>query len=318
MTGTYFLDKFDYGNYNLHGSVKIDVTEVSPVFESVSRLNITFIFLQGDLVIHEEVVRLKGEANEYIEFSKIIESDKEFESSAFARFNFRVTELPAMGVSKKSTTSGKHSPSKTFIRIEKVEWFYENGLPKFISNPGDILEVIRVKTCISGIGTCWQVRNTKTGETGFKRADLLFKQRHTVYEEELGPTSAPKREERFADGMELPLKDFTGTYHSEINGKVDKYIKDSNPEVKLVQSGNTITGTYGDSEGKIWGKVDGNTIKFDWKSSINAGYGTGKWTFKPGTRKVRGTWFTTSLGSGEWNLFRQDSSTKELPYANRY
>ena len=220
---------------------------------------------------------------------------------------------PATSTAKKSNESLNRT---TYILIESDEQIYENGQPKFTANRGDILEVIRVKTCISGSGICWQVRNTKTGETGFRRADVL-KQRHTVlYEEKAGSTSDLKRDEPPTAETESSQTGFTGTYNSEISGKVSKYIKSKNPEVELVQSGNTITGIYGDSEGEIWGKVVGNTVEFDWKSSINAGYGTGKWTFKPGTSKVRGTWFTTALGSGDWNLFRQDVDTGESLYEN--
>ena len=126
-------------------------------------------------------------------------------------------------------------------------------------------------------------------------------------------------EEHSVDETELPQTGFTGIYDSEITGRIRKYITSENSKVELVQSGSTITGTYGDSEGEIWGKVVGNTVEFDWKSSINAGYGTGKWTFMPGASKVRGSWFNTALGSGDWNLVRQDrkqqySTTKESSY----
>ena len=321
IIGTYYLDKLADGNYHLRGSVKVDVIESSPVFQSVSRLNLTFFFFQGDMVIHEEVVRLSGEANEYIAFSQMFDPEKELESSLFAWYNFQVTELPAIGAKqKKSTASDELLPKKTYIRIESVDQIYENGQQKFTVNRGDILEVIRVKTCISGSGVCWQVRNTKTGETGFRRADVL-KQRHMVYEAKVESTSKLNLDERPIIGTELSLKSFTGSYRSEITGKIKQYLKNINPEVKLVQSGNTISGTYGDSEGKIWGKVEGNVVKFDFQSSINAGYGTGKWTFKPESGKVQGTWFNTALGSGDWNLagyenYQKDGTTEESAYAN--
>ena len=126
-------------------------------------------------------------------------------------------------------------------------------------------------------------------------------------------------EEHSVDEAELPPTGFSGRYDSEITGRIRKYIKSESSNVELVQSGSTITGTYGNSEGEIWGEVVGNTIEFDWKSSINAGYGTGKWTFMPGESKVRGSWFNTALGSGDWNLIRQekqqqDSKSQESAY----
>jgi len=209
--------------------------------------------------------------------------------------------LSAIGVNKKFTPSNELLPGKIYIRIESKEKIFEGGQLKFTANPGDILEVIRVKICLSGNGVCWQVLNIKTGETGFTRADWL-QQRHTVFEANEESISNSNLDELPVVGTESLQKSFTGAYSSEITGRVTKYIKNKNTEVKLVQSGNTITGIYGDSEGKIWGEAVGNTIKFEWSSSINPGYGTGKWTFKPGSGKVHGTWFNTALGNGKWNL----------------
>ena len=54
---------------------------------------------------------------------------------------------------------------------------------KFTVIPGDVLEVVRSKICLSGKGECWEVRNIKTGETGFVNAETM-KNRHYVYTKE--------------------------------------------------------------------------------------------------------------------------------------
>ena len=72
------------GAYRLHGSVKMDVAEVSAVFQSISKLDLTFVFLQGDLVVLEEKIRIKGAVNEYLRFSRSFDTEKQFESTAWA------------------------------------------------------------------------------------------------------------------------------------------------------------------------------------------------------------------------------------------
>jgi hypothetical protein len=300
IIGTYYLDKMADGSYHMRGSVKVDVSESSPVFQSVSRLNLTFFFFQGDVVIHEETVRLKGEANEYIKFSQKFDPGKELESTAFAWYNFRVSELPVMGAIKKPAASEELNPRKTYIRIESTEQIYEDGQPKFIANPGEILEVIRVKTCISGSGTCWQVRNNKTGETGFRRADVM-KQRHTVYEVNEESTSKLNLDELPVAGTELSQVDFTGSYRMDLTGNLKRFIERKDSNAQLVQRGKTVTGTFGDG-GQLWGEVDENIITFDWVIK-NAG-GTGKWSFDQKNNEVVGSWFSSWLGDGNWSLTR--------------
>ena len=69
----------------------------------------------------------------------------------------------------------------TFIEIKEPDRVYEFGEVKYKVNPGDILEVMDSKTCRSGSGICWEVRNTKTGEWGYVFAERMEK-RHNVYE----------------------------------------------------------------------------------------------------------------------------------------
>ena len=73
------------------------------------------------------------------------------------------------------------STSKTFIEIKEPDIVYEFGEIKYKVNPGDILQVMDSKTCRSGRGVCWEVRNTKTGEWGYVFSERMEK-RHNVYE----------------------------------------------------------------------------------------------------------------------------------------
>lgn len=96
IIGTYYLDKTGENTYLLHGKVKLDVSKASPILQSVPRLQLGFIFFQDDLVVHEQRVRLQGKANEYINFEKPFETDRNIESSVLALAGFRATELPGL------------------------------------------------------------------------------------------------------------------------------------------------------------------------------------------------------------------------------
>ncbi len=72
---------------------------------------------------------------------------------------------------------------KKYIKIEVPDSVFSGGKVKFNLIPGDILEVIRKKLCLDGKGECWEVKNIKTGETGFVNAERM-KNRHYVYTKE--------------------------------------------------------------------------------------------------------------------------------------
>jgi hypothetical protein len=67
----------------------------------------------------------------------------------------------------------------TYINIQKPDNLYEYGKLKYTVSPGDVLEVMRSKTCRSGYGECWQLRNVKTGEIGYANADRM-KEAHQI------------------------------------------------------------------------------------------------------------------------------------------
>jgi hypothetical protein len=82
---------------------------------------------------------------------------------------------------RNETNCPDDTTNKTFIEIKEPDQVREFGEPKYDVSPGDILEVIHTKTCRSGSGICWKVRNIKTGELGYVFAERM-KKRHRVYE----------------------------------------------------------------------------------------------------------------------------------------
>jgi hypothetical protein len=113
--------------------------------------------------------------------------------------------------------------------------------------------------------------------------------------------------------------DISGTYVSEITAESQRSpffwrtkTEYKNIEVKLIQNGNEITGSFGGSRGLIWGRIEGDTIFFDWDVS-GEGNGKGKWTIKPGGNEITGHWFHTFRGSGKWNLTKIESDTAPIP-----
>ncbi len=71
-------------------------------------------------------------------------------------------------------------PGKKYIKIIEPDSVYAGGKVKYSLVPGDVLEVIRKKTCLGGTGECWEVRNIQTGETGFVSAKQM-ESIHYVY-----------------------------------------------------------------------------------------------------------------------------------------
>jgi hypothetical protein len=103
--------------------------------------------------------------------------------------------------------------------------------------------------------------------------------------------------------------DISGTYISEVTGdnQTLPFYKIKSREVKLVQNGNYIKGSYGES-GRIYGNIEGNTISFEWQKTW--AYGKGEWTVKPGGNEIVGKWHTTGgpAGSGKWNLTKIETT----------
>jgi len=81
------------------------------------------------------------------------------------------------------TNNKNQKISKTYIKIQVADIVGSGGKVKFKIIPGDVLEVIRSQPCRGGRGECWEVKNTKTGETGFVPANRM-KNRHHVFTKE--------------------------------------------------------------------------------------------------------------------------------------
>ena len=91
LNGFFYLDREDGGGYIFKGSAKVDISSHSKEYQKVQRLELTFIFFNGDLVIHEETLVLKGELEKYIKFSLPVESSTDIESSKWVSFRWRLS-----------------------------------------------------------------------------------------------------------------------------------------------------------------------------------------------------------------------------------
>ncbi len=70
--------------------------------------------------------------------------------------------------------------SKKYITIMEPDEIYEYEKYKFDVQPGDILEILEIRTSRDGIEICWKVRNMETGEVGTVRAERM-KERHEIH-----------------------------------------------------------------------------------------------------------------------------------------
>ena len=108
-----------------------------------------------------------------------------------------------------------------------------------------------------------------------------------------------------------PIPKVSGTYTSKITRDTQRwpfqFLKNINPEVKLVQNGNEVTGSFGGSLGQIWGRIEGDTIFYNWQEGGSTS-GKGKWIVKPGGNEIAGVWSHTWRGSGEWYLTKIEAA----------
>lgn len=70
--------------------------------------------------------------------------------------------------------------SKKYITITEPDEIYEYEKYKFDVQPGDILELLEIRTCRDGIEICWKVRKMETGEVGYAKAERM-KSIHEIY-----------------------------------------------------------------------------------------------------------------------------------------
>ena len=74
-------------HYDLAGTVKLNVSVISPLLQRIHSLDLIFIFLAGDLVVHEEKTNLRGGVDIFIDFSKWMETDAELDSFNWTGFD---------------------------------------------------------------------------------------------------------------------------------------------------------------------------------------------------------------------------------------
>ncbi len=104
--------------------------------------------------------------------------------------------------------------------------------------------------------------------------------------------------------------DLTGTYRADIEVENAKFHR----EVRIVQNGNQITASSG-VNGRVYGGIDGDTIRFEYQEhGFDLGStGKGKWTIKPGGKKIEGTFFSTIFEkSGTWNLTKIEDEPAQV------
>ncbi len=125
-----------------------------------------------------------------------------------------------------------------------------------------------------------------------------------LYSEKVGTQSSVNLGHGLDSPSMTPNKSLTGSYISKITGVTRALnIKGRNPEVRLIQNGKKISGTFGSKGGMIWGEVEDGTITFKFQSS-DGNAGRGVWTVKPESDEIIGKWSANWVGEGEWNLTR--------------
>lgn len=76
---------------------------------------------------------------------------------------------------------------KPYIVILANDIVEHGGMPKFKVKSGDVLEIIRDKTCLDGYSVCFEVRNPETGEFGFVTETRMKARHHIVVDDEDAP-----------------------------------------------------------------------------------------------------------------------------------
>ena len=81
---------------------------------------------------------------------------------------------------KNSQKTKSASDQTMYIEILEDDIVWEFGKSKYEVSPGVILEILKKKTCRSGKGICYKVKNLKTDEIGYVVAKRM-KERHKMY-----------------------------------------------------------------------------------------------------------------------------------------
>ena len=66
-----------------------------------------------------------------------------------------------------------------FVLVQRNDEVQEGGKLKYRVQKGDVLKVLRRKTCLDGYSECWEVQNIKTGVIGYVVARRM-KEWHSI------------------------------------------------------------------------------------------------------------------------------------------
>lgn len=134
------------------------------------------------------------------------------------------------------------------------------------------------------------------GDEMKRKAKYIELRANQLYSEKVGSTS------NVAPDVQLDsYSGVSGTYRSKLSKNLYNYFKRPIIEIRLVQNGNKITGTFVTEKGYIDGEIDGNTIKY----VAHPRYGTwpirGEWVFTDGYNKATGD-AAYHVTKGFWSL----------------
>ncbi len=93
IRGSYGVEKTGANEYEVRGSVLVDTTKSLAVYTH-SRVQLTFVFFEGNTVAEQLHVYVRGQVNEYNDFAKTLKTDKPVESSLQYRWRGKVSQAP--------------------------------------------------------------------------------------------------------------------------------------------------------------------------------------------------------------------------------
>ena len=129
------------------------------------------------------------------------------------------------------------------------------------------------------------------------------------------PSVARQAGELVTSNQVTTLSNLSGQYSSEVtetgdSGNYYKRLFESNITLSQLDE-SSLRGTFGKS-GKIWGRIEGDTIKFDWFADRGQ-TGVGEWKSGADGAGLEGTWATSTRNSvGTWKIARVDGESIKL------
>ena len=102
------------------------------------------------------------------------------------------------------------------------------------------------------------------------------------------------------------------------NGLSGLYVDNNGNQVRLQQTGNQITGEYGEHGGTIDGVLKGDTIEYKWEQKLESSgrwiNGIGRFRVSDDGRVLSGNWWdpSSSTREGTWTLTRVDTGSNPV------